>query len=554
MNERNLRRKQVLKLAAEHAYVLPRLDSGYWFHQDMRDNLYYAMHLYAASMDSELELTFDREDGLRLGEEMLLAVLRLQVKDRSDPMYGHWPLSLNPVPNQAPAHTLPVELLGPLLAWYAHRYGDRMGHVLRTELEESLRHIYQGNYYRQKLESFSHHDSKYISQQLIWGELFQDRELAAEGRRNLKVLLDTISRNGMREYGALPWFWHWVQAFSCANALVRDEEARTHLKELLNGLWAVRTSVYLRGAWAGPHSRVLPHDMPADRNHLIDYVQFGDFDLGEDIPRLEAAGLLEMEANEEIIRRGTNRVGVSVVKRRIPKNPVHVEEGSLHAYVYVTPSFAAGGVWEYAEEYLNEQHRWDITLPASTDGRANKLYFFHPGNGYHAGDLRHSSSYSQVILEENIVGALYCIPEDTDGDRIIGCLPLGEWSFRERVAVGLAGGVYLIVHLLQDYETREADGRINVSSAGKHNGVIVEAIDEQTAKARGWRSLAAVVKAVDEGKAELFHLSEEGDLSLNYKGLISGKRLELTVSADCRIVERKINGADVTFEDYTVFP
>lgn len=95
----------------------------------------------------------------------------------------------------------------------------------------------------------------------------------------------------MPEYGSLPWFWHWVQAFTCALELVppEDTELTTSLKEMLDHLWNVRAEFYLRGAWVGAHSRGWPHDVPGDANVLHDYVQFGDFQLPEMMPRTEYA-------------------------------------------------------------------------------------------------------------------------------------------------------------------------------------------------------------------------------------------------------------------------
>ena len=34
----------------------------------------------------------------------------------------------------------------------------------------------------------------------------------------------------------------------------------------------------------------------------------------------------------------------------------------LHSYVYITESFAIGGMWERIREFDNEQHRWDVAF------------------------------------------------------------------------------------------------------------------------------------------------------------------------------------------------
>ncbi|MDF2938901.1 MAG: hypothetical protein K0Q90_4274, partial [Paenibacillaceae bacterium] len=382
MTNQTNRRKEVLVSAAGAAFLLPRLASGFWFHRDMRDNLYYAMHLYAASTDPEVILPFPKDQGAKLGEEMLFLVLNLQVKNPEHAMYCHWPLNLGNDPAVASPHTLPVELLGSLIAWYHDAYGHRMGEELRGAFEEAMRHAYMGNYYRKPVEYFNHHEAKYISQQVIWGELFRDEALAAEGRNNLRLLLDTIRTNGMKEYGGLPWFWHWIQSFSCARALVKDTETSQLLHDMLDYLWKVRSLTFLKGAWAGPHSRGLSHDIPADRNTLLDFVEYGGFPLPASIARLEAAGILNTSPpTAEITAFAAARTDVREVRRLIPIHPQKLAESCLHSYTFMTPDFAVGGVWERSAEFDNEQHRWDVTLPANQDGSVNKAYFFRPGNG-----------------------------------------------------------------------------------------------------------------------------------------------------------------------------
>jgi hypothetical protein len=552
----NDRRRQVLRLAAEKAYRFPLMDSGFWFQNDMRDNLYYGLHLYAACADEGLELSVPRSEGRQLAERMLHAVLDLQVTDSADPMFGHWPLNLNPDPKAAPANTLPVELLGSMLAWFHTKYAPVMESGLEEHFRQTLLRIYQGGYYRKPVEAFNHHESKYVSQQLIWGELFDDQELSETGIRNLRKLLQTIRANGMREYGALPWFWHWVQSFSFAKELVKSREASGLLDEMLAFLWSMRASVYLKGTWAGPHSRVLPHDVPADRNNLIDYVVFGDFPLPDDILRLEAAGLLEPSVDESVIQKAVERLYASTVKRLIPLDPEHVEAGSLHAYVHITPDYAIGGVWERAEEYLNEQHRWDVTLPVTaSDGRANQAFFFTPGSGYAGGDPRHQSGGSEILLHENTAGALYRLAGDGSGDGLLlGCLPLGEWQFEDRLMAGRVGDVYLIARTMQPSEAIQGQDRIELRSAGLRNGAVIEALNATTAEARGWRSLSAVVEAARAGAAVFTDEGEGGGLRMEYATLSTGGRLLLALGADGSIQARTVNGESVDFGDYSVLP
>lgn len=550
------RRKEVLVFAAETAFHLPRLESGFWFHRDLRDNLYYAMHLYAASTDPEVTVSFPKDQGAWLGEEMLLLVLNLQCKAPDAPMYGHWPLNLGNDPAIAPPHTLPVELLGSLIAWYHHKFGARMGVGLRSAFEDAMRHAYRGDYYRKPVEYFNHHESKYIAQQIIWGELFQDEALAAEGRDNLRLLLDTIRANGMREYSAMPWFWHWVQSFSCARALAKDADTLQLLHDMLDYLWKVRSLTYLKGAWAGPHSRGLGHDIPADRNNLLDYVEYGDFPLPESIARLEAAGVLPASpSNNEITASAAARTDMREVRRLIPIQPQNLAEGCLHSYTFMTPDFAVGGVWERATEFDNEQHRWDVTLPANRDGSANKAYFFRPGNGYSDGDYRHEGGLCQILLHRNAAVALFA-PSEENGDAglTIGVLPKGDWLFGERQITGLVGAVYLVVHLMNPYTWSENEERgcVEVRSEGGANGVAVEAFTVESASARGWTSLTDVAAAASSQVQEGLFSSVDSVIGFRGQTLANGTELRLDISTDGAVKVRTVNGNPVSFEGYTV--
>lgn len=105
---------------------LPVLESGFWFHQDVRDNLYYAMHLMAAMQEEGLSLELDREEAGELAMVMMLKVLGLQDRDPNSGTYGHWPLQLGNEPERAKLSLLPVELMGVLLDFFDAKYGRLM--------------------------------------------------------------------------------------------------------------------------------------------------------------------------------------------------------------------------------------------------------------------------------------------------------------------------------------------------------------------------------------------------------------------------------------------
>lgn len=113
------RQKEIIFNIALEAEQRSLLESGLWFHDDVRNNFYYASYLFAAAVDDSFELPFDREQAKQKAQDVLLEILMLQNRQPGTELYGHWPLGLNPVPRDASPHELPVELMGNLLAYFA---------------------------------------------------------------------------------------------------------------------------------------------------------------------------------------------------------------------------------------------------------------------------------------------------------------------------------------------------------------------------------------------------------------------------------------------------
>ncbi|MFC5447879.1 hypothetical protein [Paenibacillus aestuarii] len=517
MNAMQQRKKQVRGQIASQASELPVLDNGYWFESDVRDNFYYASHLFAAAMDDSLPLKFNREEAKAKAELMLARVLDLQDQQPESALYGHWPLNLRPAPHEAPKNTLPVELMGSLMVYFYQRYQADLNELLRASFERALLHIYRSGFYRKPLEHYHHHEAKYTAAKLIFGQLYGDRELLADGADSLRRTYARISQIGMSEYGALPWFWHWVQAFTCAWALAAEGEIKTALAEMLDYLWHVRATYYLQGAWVGPHSRGWPHDVPQDRNVLFDYVQFGDFPLPEEMPRTEYAGFLDYEAPAAARALALNRALPVEVKHRVPRPAALMQSADdvLHSYVYITQHYATGGVLERALEFDNEQHRWDVTLPVSAVQGVNRAFFFHPGQGYRFGDLRHQSDAGEVLFHRNVIAALYDIPADQP-DILVGCLPPGEWIEAPHALFGRCGSVYLAVYLQQPYERTVLADRSVVTSRGRLNAVVMECLAISEAGISGIASLQHFAEKMTEKKPALTR-SIQGALELTYR-------------------------------------
>lgn len=547
MNQHQKRMNEIVRSIADKAWSKPLLDSGLWFHGDIRDNYYYASYLFAAAVSPAEEPGFDRSEGKQLAEKVLYRVLELQEKDQDSPMYGHWPLHLHPVPDQAPPHELPVELMGSLMVYFYHIYGQHMSRELAESFEAALGNVYKGNFYRKPLEHYGHHEAKFTAAKLIFGQRYKDQALIEDGRDCLRRTLELIRQEGMAEYGSLPWFWHWIQAFTCAFELAEHEELKAELAEMLDHLWTLRASLYLKGAWVGAHSRGWPHDAPKDANVLHDYVQFGDFKLPDEMPRTEYAGLLFRPAPERARSIAINRQQPAEVCSTIIKT-VEGERRVLHSYAYITGQFAAGGLWERVKEFDNEQLRWLFSLPVRLDGLGNQLYFFHPGEGYDESgrDPRHQSEWMEVLYHQNTVLALYPLPDEVQAE-VIGVLPEGEWLQEPEALYGKAEETYFAVYLSGSYEIRQQDGYRLVVCRGRRSGVVVEAIGEPQAKERGIVHLKQFASEMSLSKPRFIQGEE---FRVDYTGMLTGEELSLRAKGRSG-AKALIQGQPVSFDHYT---
>ncbi|XEC93282.1 hypothetical protein AB6A23_18145 [Paenibacillus tarimensis] len=543
------RQGEIVRLMANKAYSTPLLESGLWFHDDIRNNFYYASYLLAGAGDSDIGNDFDGEEAGRKAESVMLRILSLQDRQPHSATYGHWPLRLDPSPEKAEPHVLPAELMGILLAYFRHNPQFKGTGELMEAADQSLEHLYRSAYHRMPVELYNHHEAKYTASKLVFGYCFNDDRMLEDGRRSLHLTLERLKKQGMPEYGCLPWFWHWVQAFTCAYECVDVPDIRKDLNELLNYLWNERSLFYLRGAWAGAHSRGLAHDLPRDCNVAFDYVQFGDFELPEDLPRIEYAGFLFHEAPQQARQTALLREKPAEVMKAV--HPSTGAEGKiLHSYVYITERFAAGGMWERVKEFDNEQHRWEVTFPLSNPGSVNRLYFFQPGEGYKEGDPRHQSGNGEMLYHRNAVMALYPANSNEADDSLLGVLPKGEWLQTEHAVYGYTFGVYVAVYLSKEFRVEERKDRIEIRTQGRDGtGVVVEVIDAEEEANRLSVSDLNGFMIVMEGKRPQWGAAP-GLLRVDYLTR-QGTKLLLELTADnINSVKRMINDMPVDLSCY----
>lgn len=537
------RQKTVLQLAANKALTTPRLSSGLWFHDDMRNNLYYAMHLYVAACTEEIELLCPKTWAKEVAEEILLQLLQLQERNAEVALYGHFPLGLGTDPSQAKAHELPVELVGNLLVLLATKYESMLTTALKEQLHVSLFHIYKSGLAKVPQVYYHHHETKRFHLQINLGTYFDDQELIKQGHQHIRVILERVQTLGFQEYGILPWFWHWVQSASVVWETVKQEEVKETVQQLLNWLWTYRAEHYLQGAWIGARSRGWAHDIPADRNVLFDYIQFGDCPLPDAIVRLEAAGLIDYDAGE-FIRSIALQEETTERVYMIPRPAVdekQEKQSSLCEYVFKTKYYAVGGIQEYFREFDNEQLRYQITFPVRKDGTANQAYFFHPGQGYLEGDLRHASGCGEVLLYKQVAAILFPIPE-SERDVIVGSLPHGRWQMDQNCWVGDLNDIYLIIHIWQRNEADISSSGVKLYSSGRNNGVVMEVVTKEEAQSRGINTLDMLHRQIADNRAHF--ASDDKTINVNYCSF-HGHEISLSVDRSNGTINRLVNAKNI---------
>jgi hypothetical protein len=540
MNGQQQRQAEIVRIIALQAQNQPLLESGLWFHNDIRDNFYYASYLFAAAADAGMQATLHSPaDAKKKAEAVLAKVLKLQQNDPEQPLYGHFPLHLNPSPEEACPHELPVELMGSLMAYFYTRYEYELSEELNEAFETALKHIYLGGFFRKPLQLFNHHEAKYTAAKIIFGQRYEDRELTEDGIASLQRTMERLTAQGMPEYGALPWFWHWAQAFTCAWELTSEPEVKQQLADLLDFLWRERSLFYLKGAWVGAHSRGWPHDAPADRNVLHDYVQFGDFPLGEAMPRTEYAGFLCYPAPGDARERALEHVQPAEVRKQIIKIDTG-EEIPLHSYVYVTKDYAAGGIWERVKEFDNEQIRWMVSFPVTGDLSVNQLYFFHPGDDYREGDPRHQSEYAEVLYDKNRILTLFPVPDHAKHQEIIGVLPKGTWIREEAGLFGQVQNCFISILVKGSYTVQQLESYDEVRLHGEPAAIAVEVIGSDEAEQLGIQNVSSLAECFRRASLTLEPIVGQTG-TLTYRGICSPDILELAVQA-AGDVQARING------------
>jgi hypothetical protein len=554
------RRREVLRLAAETAIRLPLRD-GLWFTDDLETNLYYAMHLFAAALDESVELSADRELCLGMASEMILRFLLEQDRDMGSFGYGHWPRQPTPEGSKTvDVDPSIIEMAGCVLIFFQQRYKAFFSEELQDEIKLSVHHVFQSKMYLNIPNSGKYEEARWRILQLMLGWLYEDKFLLEASHSRMQELLKQFRTIGTREYGSLPWMWHWIQTVTFAWEIVGVPAVRDTMTEMLELLWKERALFYLRGAWIGPHSHFSKLDVPQDRNVLFDYVMFGDFRLPAKIERLESAGLTTYEAPFSVMRHVQPKAGEGggeELKRLVPGPVVLFSKKPdirYHCYTYRTGQYAVGGMYEYTKEKDNAQHRWDISFPIDRCEGANQAFFRRSGNEGMEADGR-SYACCEILLDRNVAVAVYPACPDGCTGKIVGCLPSGEWVQQHKSLFGKLGDCYLAVYLSNEYEVVEKESYLSVVSSGDTCAVVMEVVTVAEAAEQKIPDLSVFSEKMRMRLPKFS--SDRQQVETEY---ISFKGRRLLLQADAIVQEdswlnevvRKVNGLTLYLDDYVL--
>lgn len=178
----------------------------------------------------------------------------------------------------------------------------------------------------------------------------------------------------------------------------------------------------------------------------------------------------------------------------------------------------------------------------------NRLYFFHPGQGYQPGDPRHQSPYMEVLYHRNTILSLFPVPEGED-TAIVGVLPLGKWIRQPKALFGYAGNVYFAVYVSQDYELLERPSYLEVTCRNMPGGVVIEALSTDQAAELGIYGLEEFAAAAMKRAPEF---TEGESLSAVYTAWSGNEHLQLSLDNKHLGILSQINGKPVSFEHYKV--
>lgn len=211
---------------------------------------------------------------------------------------------------------------------------------------------------------------------------------------------------------------------------------------------------------------------------------------------------------------------------------------------YKTKDYAIGGMWERTEEFMNEQHRWDITLPLRDGG--NQAYFFMPNGNSSEGDARHAHVNSgHILFHKNAVILAYpepLIDKEVKQQTMICFLPSGAWTFDKTSGYGHMDNIYMSFQLLQRFNVRKTEKGFLVICEGGIQAVAMEVLSVEEALALDFTSFEKFKKAAMA--SELRYLSTNHEVKFE-KETLFGSNLKLTLDETGKLLNRTVNEKSV---------
>jgi hypothetical protein len=309
---------------------------------------------------------------------------------------------------------------------------------LEADTAASIRRFFLENEFS-SFHGSENHALLFRASRCVMGSAFTDETFRAYGRKGAEVAAEDTAwlksyirfraRRGWGEFDSSCYFLPAWESLTTLHDHAEDGELRELARKMLNVRLADQVVDSLNGMACGAQGRIYEKqalDHVAENTRPMHYLYFGNVPghglrsacvetLATSFRPLPIIGCIERDRKTPYVNR--ERVHLHNTQDCRPKAPL---SGSLRRYTWYTPQCVLGAV-QYQDPYPadagcwyahHEQHEWDFSFTTGTTARIFTHHPGHPGpeHGYWTGDL--GCRCVSTFQHENVVLALYDIPED----------------------------------------------------------------------------------------------------------------------------------------------
>jgi hypothetical protein len=410
------------------------------------------------------------------------------------------------------------------------------------------------------------------------GPNFADGSTPSEGMKEAENWInDWIDRTvtvGQMEFDSVNYHSLYLLCMITLHDFAKDQFMKRKAGMMMHLLLADWAPEYLKGNWIGAHSRekfnqVTHTVLNCGTAIPFGYLFFGDSRFHPELEETYYVGLSAVQGFRPLPIIGniaTDR-SKSYVHRetKAPRRGFGINTSDLPTwkYDYVTKDYALGS--SYGDLTAVENHRWDLTWVSERDG--STCFFINPS--YSAEQLLkyfdddpdkildniirqrpyyqdpnkwiEGSPYEQLLQHENIIIALYDIPEHERNGHVNGFFPKiideriqdpSGWIFCR------TDSIYFAVLILTEREWHEEKDHFRVTINNHRTGIIMEVAQQSE-----FPSFQAFQRKIHDN----YLFIDMKKLHVIYTNS-QGNRLDFEYPD-----KRSVNGKKVTFKDWHLF-